>query len=172
MASGRRYSIADFERTVKSGPFPGGPSLSYSKRILRGSERGLPRQRARGHREQEHRRRVPRRGSQTHAALVARAKRNFVRRVGAHSRNLYHFDALPALILRELAIATGAQIRARARMSAREYWEDYIDAADQQVLGRDVELRNPYWYQQVLGRVDENRNPYWYHGGGGEYALP
>jgi hypothetical protein len=156
MASGRRYSIADFERTVKSGPFPGGPSLSYSKRILRGSERGLPRQRARGHREQEHRRRVPRRGSQTHAALVARAKRNFVNRVGAHPRNLHHFDALPALILRELAIATAAQIRARAKLSARGYWEDYVGAAD----------------QQVLGQIDENRNPYWYHGGGGEYALP
>jgi hypothetical protein len=156
MASGHRYSIADFERTVKGGPFPGGPSLSYSRRVLRGSERGLPRQRARGHKEREHKRRLPRRGSKTYAALVARAKRNFVNRVGAHSRNLRHFDALPAVVLRELAIATAAQIRAHARMPAGEYWADYVGATD----------------QQVMGRVDEDRNPYWYHGGGGDYALP
>jgi hypothetical protein len=156
MASGHRYSIADFERTVKSGPFPGGPSLSYSKRILRGSQRGLPRQRARGHKAREHQRRVPRKGSKTQAALVKRAQRNFVNQVGADSRNLRHFDALPTLVLRELAIATAAQIRARAKVPAGEYWADYVGATD----------------EEMLDEVDEDRNPYWYHGGGGDYTLP
>jgi hypothetical protein len=151
MASGRRYTLADFERTVNRGPYPGGPTLAYAKRQLRGAAKGLSRQRARGHRPREHVTRTPRPGSRTHAQLVERVQRHFVAAVGRRAVVLDEApNTVPVQVLRDMLAAPREQIRTLARLSPTEYWG--LVAAD-------------------LREVPTEYNPYWYQGGSGAYPL-
>lgn len=154
MASGKRYSLADYERTVNSGAYPGGPTLAYSKRRVRGARAGKTAQQSRGHLGQEHKRRLSRIGSEAHAKLVARVRRHFARQVGAPSKYLEHFDELPSRLLREMEIASAEQIRKQARKPAGQFWSDYVGVTDED-----------------LEEINEEFNPFWYHSGGGDYPL-
>jgi len=146
-----KYTIADFRRTVNRGPYPGGPTLAYAKRQLRGAAKGLSRQRARGHHPREHVTRTPRPGSKTHAQLVERVQRHFVAAVGRRAVVLDEApNTVPVRILRDMLAAPREQIRTLARLSPTEYWG--LVAIDREEVPRDY-------------------NPYWYQGGSGPYPL-